>query len=144
MPLHEYLEQKRRQNITQLDATGACHICGSTCRNSQGFRHFLDNETNNKAASAVEEGNYSENSMVPLPDLAAMRTCACFGQSSSDPDYWPYSVSRFEFDLDRGKEPWKSSTAFTRTSSLTQPPSTSPPHHSLINTATSMRQMHRR
>jgi len=91
MPLHEYLEQKRRQNITQLDATGACHICGSTCRNSQGFRHFLDNETN-EAASAVEEGNYSENSMVPLPDLAAMRTCACFGQSSSDPDYWPYSL----------------------------------------------------
>ena len=90
MPLHEYLEQKRRDNIKQLNATGACHICGSTCRNSQGFNHFMDNVDNNASGSG---GNYNENSMVRPPNLAAMRTCSCFGISPSDPDYWPYSVS---------------------------------------------------
>mmetsp|Transcript_15502 Transcript_15502/g.28034 ORF Transcript_15502/g.28034 Transcript_15502/m.28034 type:complete len:99 (-) Transcript_15502:979-1275(-) len=97
MPLHEYLEQKRRQNITALKASGACHICGSTGRNSRGFHHFLDNENSKaKAATAADNGgSYSnENSLVPRPNIAAMRTCACFGQSPDDPDYWPYSVGR--------------------------------------------------
>jgi len=82
MPLHEYLEQKRRQNIDQLNQTGACHICGSNSRNTEGFHH------------AVEiEGNYNENSMV-RPPISAMRTCACFGNTSFESDdYWPYSVS---------------------------------------------------
>jgi hypothetical protein len=95
MPLHEYLEQKRRQNVAQLNAIGACHICGSTCRNSQGFNHyFLDG-----AAAAVEGAgggaggmNYNENSMVRPPNLAAMRTCACFGIAPTDPDFCPHSV----------------------------------------------------
>jgi len=100
MPLHEYLEQKRRDNIKQLNATGACHICGSTCRNSRGFNHFMDNnveqQNNNTSNNATmgSGGNFhNEHSMVRPPNLAAMRTCACFGISPSDPDYWPYSVS---------------------------------------------------
>jgi len=104
MPLHEYLEEKRRRNIAQLNASGACHICGSTCRNTRGFRHFLDHEstaavetTDTKSGgadtgAAVDGGNYSENSIVPPPNIAAMRMCACFGQSTDDPDYWPYSL----------------------------------------------------
>lgn len=88
MPLHEYLEQKRRDNIEQLNASGACHICGSNSRNSKGFNHFVDNEE--KITKYT-----NEHSMVKAPDLAAMRTCACFGQSPDDPDYWPYSVSIF-------------------------------------------------
>ena len=43
MPLHEYLEQKRRDNINQLNATGACHICGSKCRSNSEFHHAVDN-----------------------------------------------------------------------------------------------------
>ena len=35
------LEQKRCQNIKELNERGACHICGSTCRNSQGFANVL-------------------------------------------------------------------------------------------------------
>ena len=103
MPLHEYLEKKRRENIVQLNASGACHICGSTCRNSQGFRHFMDYENSAveninggpKAASGTVVGgggNYNELSMVRPPNLAAMRTCSCFGQSTDDPDYCPFSV----------------------------------------------------
>ena len=90
MPLHEYLEQKRRQNIAKLNASGACHICGSTGRDSRGFSHFLDSQDGGVAGQG---GHYNENSMAPRPQLAAMRTCACFGQSTDDPDYWPYSVS---------------------------------------------------
>ena len=86
MPLHEYLEQKRRDNIEKLNASGACHICGSNSRNSKGFNHFVDNEE-----KIAKYGN--EHSMVKAPDLAAMKTCACWGQSPDDPDYWPYSVS---------------------------------------------------
>ena len=99
MPLHEYLEQKRRDNIKQHNATGACHICGSTCRNSRGFNHFMDNniEQNNNTSNNATMGSggnfHNEHSMVRPPNLAAMRTCACFGISPSDPDYWPYSVS---------------------------------------------------
>ena len=96
MPLHEYLEQKRRQNITQLNATKACHICGSTGRDSQGFNHFMDNEEEHhqhRDAAVGGGGMYNENSMVAPPNLAAMRTCACFGQNPSDPNYWQYSVS---------------------------------------------------
>ena len=92
MPLHEYLEQKRRDNIEQLNASGACHICGSNSRNSKGFNHFVDNEE--KITKYT-----NEHSMVKAPDLAAMRTCACFGQSPDDPDYWPYSVSTCFFAI---------------------------------------------
>lgn len=88
MPLHEYLEQKRRQNIKDLNERGACHICGSTCRP----QHFNEEKSSSEAIVAAG-GNYNENSMVPAPSLAPMRTCACFGMSPSDPDYWPYSVS---------------------------------------------------
>jgi len=85
MPLHEYLEQKRRQNIEQLNQSGACHICGSNKRNTEGFHH---------AVNVGEEGNYNEHSMVRPPNISAMRTCACFGNTSPDSDdYWPYSVS---------------------------------------------------
>ena len=86
MPLHEYLEQKRRQNIDQLNQSSACHICGSNSRNTEGFHHAVN----------VSEigGNYNENSMVRPPNISAMRTCACFGNTSPDSDdYWPYSVS---------------------------------------------------
>ena len=83
MPLHEYLEQKRRQNINQLNATGACHICGSACRNSEGFHNAVD----------VNTGSYyNEDSMVRPLNIAPMRTCSCFGMSTLDPNYWPYSV----------------------------------------------------
>ena len=84
MPLHEYLEQKRRQNINQLNATGACHICGSACRNSDGFHIAVDVNTG--------DGYYNEDSMVRPLNIAPMRTCSCFGMSPSDPNYWPYSV----------------------------------------------------
>ena len=95
------LEQKRCQNIKELNERGACHICGSTCRNSQGFAHFLEIEEKNKNKSCDGdtvsdvggEGHYNEHSMVPAPSLAPMRTCACFGTPPADPNYWPYSVS---------------------------------------------------
>ena len=85
MPLHEYLEQKRRDNIEQLNASGACHICGSNSRPK-----VFDNEE--KITKYT-----NEHSMVKAPDLAAMKTCACWGQSPDDPDYWPYSVSYIYF-----------------------------------------------
>jgi len=85
MPLHEYLEQKRRQNIDQLNQSGACHICGSNKRNTEGFHHAVEIEG---------RGNYNENSMVRPPNISAMRICACFGNTSpNSDDYWPYSVS---------------------------------------------------
>jgi len=87
MPLHEYLEQKRRQNIDQLNQSGACHICGSNKRNTEGFHHAVN-------VGEQQGGNYNENSMVRPPNISAMRTCACFGNTSPDSDdYWPYSVS---------------------------------------------------
>jgi hypothetical protein len=130
MPLHEYLEQKRRQKIGELNASGACHICGSTCRNSRGFKHYFlngdehanvdggggigdgapspRNATSSYSSSSAADGvakgtttestsmmNYNENSMVRPPNLAAMRTCACFGIAPSDSGYWPYSVRSF-------------------------------------------------
>jgi hypothetical protein len=89
MPLHEYLEQKRVQNIAQLNADGACHICGSTCRSSRGFsEHVLGNQI-------IIDGQSSycnENSMVKPRSMAAMRTCSCFGIPDTDPDYCPHSV----------------------------------------------------
>jgi hypothetical protein len=89
MPLHEYLEQKRRQNIDQLNQSSACHICGSNSRNTEGFHHAVN-------VTEQQGGNYNENSMVRPPNISAMRTCACFGNNSPDSDdYWPYSVSLF-------------------------------------------------
>ncbi|KAL7439493.1 hypothetical protein ACHAXH_004351, partial [Discostella pseudostelligera] len=89
MPLHEYLEQKRVQNIAQLNADGACHICGSTCRSSRGFsEHVLGNQI-------IIDGQSSycnENSMVKPRSMAAMRTCSCFGIPDTDPDYCPHSI----------------------------------------------------
>ena len=89
MPLHEYLEQKRLQNIAQLNADGACHICGSNCRNSNGFsQHILGNQY-----SSMDGPNYcNEKSMVKSPSMAAMRTCSCFGIPETDADYCPSSV----------------------------------------------------
>lgn len=89
------LEQKRCQNIKELNERGACHICGSTCRNSQGFAHFLEIEEKNKSCdgdTVSDMGHYNEHSMVPAPSLAPMRTCACFGTPPADPNYWPYSL----------------------------------------------------
>mmetsp|Transcript_31504 Transcript_31504/g.64242 ORF Transcript_31504/g.64242 Transcript_31504/m.64242 type:complete len:726 (-) Transcript_31504:838-3015(-) len=64
MPLHEYLEKKRRENIQHLNSIGSCHICGSTCRKS----HFRNGQ--------------------PAP----MRTCSCFGVPPDDPNHWPFSL----------------------------------------------------
>lgn len=96
MPLHEYEEKKRRQNICALNALGACHICGSTARNNIGFSHCLDHENSSSLtrASAAQHHHYNEmgTSLIPAPQTASMRICACFNQSKSDPDYWPYSL----------------------------------------------------
>eukprot|EP00804_Cyclotella_cryptica_P009766 CCRYP_013219-RA/>CCRYP_013219-RA protein AED:0.04 eAED:0.04 QI:203/1/1/1/1/1/2/669/651 len=70
MPLHEYLEKRRRQNIRLLNTTGACHICGSSCRHSGGLNRLLDDGS----AGAANEA------------AASMRTCGCYGSS------WPYSL----------------------------------------------------
>ena len=56
----------------------------------------MDNEEEHhqhRDAAVGGGGMYNENSMVAPPNLAAMRTCACFGQNPSDPNYWQYSVS---------------------------------------------------
>ena len=96
MPLHEYEENKRRKNIDALMASGACHICGSTARNTKGFSHCLDHEdsSSNYASAQQQQHHYNDmgTSIVPAPQTASMRSCACFGQSKSDPDYWPYSL----------------------------------------------------
>mmetsp|Transcript_17282 Transcript_17282/g.28276 ORF Transcript_17282/g.28276 Transcript_17282/m.28276 type:complete len:623 (+) Transcript_17282:70-1938(+) len=92
MPLHEYEEKKRRQNIDVNNASGACHICGSTARNTKGFSHCLDHE--NSAQQQQPRYHYNEmgTSLIPAPQTAPMRSCACFNQSKSDPDYWPFSL----------------------------------------------------
>jgi len=90
MPLHEYEEKKRRQNIDTLNASGACHICGSTARNTRGFSHCLDDE--NSEQQPRYHYNEMGTSLIPAPQTAPMRSCACFNQSKSDPDYWPYSL----------------------------------------------------
>ena len=90
MPLHEYLEQKRRDNINQLNATGACHICGSKCRRNSEFHHAVDT-----ANFTSGDGYYHNKDSMIRPatlDVAPMRTCSCFGSDPSDPNYWPYSV----------------------------------------------------
>mmetsp|Transcript_10827 Transcript_10827/g.16511 ORF Transcript_10827/g.16511 Transcript_10827/m.16511 type:complete len:615 (+) Transcript_10827:123-1967(+) len=96
MPLHEYEENKRRQNVDALNASGACHICGSTARNTKGFSHCLDHEENSSSSSSAQQPRYHYNemgtSLIPAPQTAPMRSCACFNQSKSDPDYWPYSI----------------------------------------------------
>ncbi|KAL7520702.1 hypothetical protein ACHAWX_005410 [Stephanocyclus meneghinianus] len=71
MPLHEYLEKRRRQNIRHLNSTGACHICGSSCRHSGGLNRFTEE------SSAAATNNEA---------VASMRTCGCYGSS------WPYSL----------------------------------------------------
>lgn len=68
MPLNEILERRRRQNLAHLNATGACHICGSAKRNPKGFSHFIDNENNI---------NDDDDDGSP-PEIAEMRMCACF------------------------------------------------------------------
>lgn len=96
MPLHEYEEKKRRQNIDALNARKACHICGSTSRNNKGFCHWIDHEQQQQQQGndTRPQHHYNEmgTSLVPAPQTASMRTCACFNQSKSDPDYWPYSL----------------------------------------------------
>ena len=154
MPLHEYLEQKRRQNIAQLNATGACHICGSTCRNSQGFNHyFLDGAASSAAAAVGGAGagaggmNYNENSMVRPPNLAAMRTCACFGIAPTDPEYCPYSVRTtcvvppplLQCSPGRWRPLTSNPSPDLRHSFVETPPHREPPHPP----ASSVRQVHR-
>ena len=73
MPLHEYLETKRRQNIRELNATKACHICGSSCRHSGGLSRLIANHTN-------DDDDHDED------EVAGMRTCGCNGST------WPYSL----------------------------------------------------
>ena len=88
MPLHEYLEQKRRTNINQLNATGACHICGSKCRSNSEFYNAVEEEN---------DGYYTNKDSMVRPaslNVAPMITCSCFGNDPSDPNYWPYSVRR--------------------------------------------------
>ena len=94
MPLHEYEENKRRKNIDALNASGACHICGSRGRNTKGFSHCLDHEEDSAQQQQQPRYHYNEmgTSLIPAPQTAPMRTCACFNQSKSDPDYWPYSL----------------------------------------------------
>lgn len=105
MPLHEYLESKRRANIHTLNVTGACHICGSTCRHSHGFNAAMlslgtsssccvnrDTDDNGGSCWGDGSGNYNELSMVRPPNVAAMRVCACYGNSPTHDDHWPYSL----------------------------------------------------
>ena len=120
MPLHDNLEKKRRQNISQLKASGGCHICGSTCRTSHlnSLNGGIDNGVNDGNAfssrfvDADESGeherehdaatangsivnnnsnnNPKNNNNNPSP--TPMKTCSCFGIPPSDPNYWPYSL----------------------------------------------------
>jgi hypothetical protein len=69
MPLHEYLETKRRQNIRDLNATGACHICGSSSRHTGGLSRLI-----------------ADDDSVSGDEVAGMRTCGCTGST------WPYSL----------------------------------------------------
>eukprot|EP00581_Thalassiosira_minuscula_P012856 CAMPEP_0183717738 /NCGR_PEP_ID=MMETSP0737-20130205/11251_1 /TAXON_ID=385413 /ORGANISM="Thalassiosira miniscula, Strain CCMP1093" /LENGTH=744 /DNA_ID=CAMNT_0025947215 /DNA_START=49 /DNA_END=2283 /DNA_ORIENTATION=+ len=108
MPLHEYLEQKRRKKIHELNRTGACHIC--ECTVTRSFRRFVGNDDTNDGGggntnvdnpfcgeSMVEdedEGDISWNSLPLYPALQSplsllsqqhplpMRTCMCHGSSS--------------------------------------------------------------
>ena len=92
MPLHEYLEKKRRENIAQLNATGACHICGSTCRNSQGFSRFMCNENKANFVDGILGEKSNRDDRYAEPSVAQMRTCGCFGIPPTDPYQWPYSL----------------------------------------------------
>ena len=90
MTLHEYLETKRRSNIATLNASGACHICGSTCRSIHGFNAAMLGDPN---TTGTTTGHFNELSMVHAPNVAAMRVCSCYGNNPVDvDDYWPYSV----------------------------------------------------
>lgn len=93
MTLHKYEEDKRRRNVATLNANGACHICGSNGRNTRGFSHCLDHE-NSSTSAQQQQYHYNEmgTPLIPAPETAPMRVCACFNQSESDPDYWPYSL----------------------------------------------------
>jgi hypothetical protein len=90
MTLHEYLETKRRSNIATLNASGACHICGSTCRSIHGFNAAMLGDPN---TTGTTTGHFNELSMVHAPNVSAMRVCSCYGNNPVDvDDYWPYSV----------------------------------------------------
>ena len=98
MTLHEYLETKRRSNITTLNASGACHICGSTCRNIHGFNAAMLGDPNPTATGTG--GHFNELSMVHAPNVAAMRVCSCYGNNPVDvDDYWPYSVRVSHYNI---------------------------------------------
>ena len=73
MPLHEYLETKRRQNIRELNAAKACHICGSSSRHTGGLSRLIAHDDESVSSQGSDE-------------IAGMRTCGCFGF-----DY-PYSL----------------------------------------------------
>ena len=99
--LHEYLERKRRDNVSVYNAAGACHICGSSCRNKRGFSHAIECAASSSPGSGgcafvsdrVHSDGYGDgDSMVPRADRSAMKVCSCFDQGEDDPDYSPYSV----------------------------------------------------
>ena len=99
MTLHEYLETKRRSNITTLNASGACHICGSTCRSIHGFNAAMLGDPNT-TGTGTTTGHFNELSMVHAPNVAAMRVCSCYGNNPVDvDDYWPYSVRVSHYNI---------------------------------------------
>ena len=107
--LHEYLERKRRDNVSAYNASGACHICGSSCRNKRGFSHAIEctaasSPGNGGGGPFVSDRVHSDgygdsDSMVPRADRSAMKVCSCFDQGEDDPDYSPYSVRLYFLNL---------------------------------------------
>jgi len=100
--LHEYLEKKRRDSVSLYNASGACHICGSSCRNKRGFSHAIECAATSSSSPGsggcvlsdrVHSDGYGDgDSMVPRADRSVMRVCSCFDQEADDPDYSPYSI----------------------------------------------------
>ena len=108
--LHDNLERKRRQHIVELNRTGGCHLCGCTT-GSRSFRHFVGSTDGDEQHQQRDEQQHVDDQQqshidgrlqddVPQdPDIVTtygapsnnstpMRTCMCYGNTTS----WPFSL----------------------------------------------------
>ena len=95
MPLNENLEKKRRLNIDELNASGACHLCCSTS-GSRSYRSFVGNDGNYDEDNINRRHDLPQDHHQQQPQVEGegasssrpMKTCMCYGNSSS----WPFSL----------------------------------------------------
>ncbi|KAL7532110.1 hypothetical protein ACHAXR_007113 [Thalassiosira sp. AJA248-18] len=104
--LHENLERKRRQNIIELKKSGVCHLCESSS-GSRSYCRFIgnDDDADNQEGEAIEAAHaHAAAADPPLEEeVVPMRTCMCYGNSTS----WPYPLKVCEMciadDLTTGR-----------------------------------------